>query len=62
MDTLIRNFLKEHILFKDYANEEFVTLLAKQMKPRMFVDGAYIIRKVSLRDVRTKLGKPCFLT
>jgi hypothetical protein len=46
MDELIRRFLKDHLLFKDYANEDFVAALAKQMKPRMFVDGAYIIRKV----------------
>jgi F-box/leucine-rich repeat protein 7 len=45
MDLLIRKFLQEHILFKEYANEEFIQSLAASMKPRMFVDGAYIIRK-----------------
>jgi F-box/leucine-rich repeat protein 7 len=46
MDKLIRNFLEGHVLFKDYANEkEFISSLVRSMKPRIFVDGAYIVRK-----------------
>jgi CRP-like cAMP-binding protein len=45
--------LREHVLFKEYANEDFIASLAKQMKPRMFVDGAYIIRK-------NEIGKAMF--
>ena len=45
MDQLIRKFLQEHVLFREYANPDFISSLASSMKPRMFVDGAYIIRK-----------------
>jgi CRP-like cAMP-binding protein len=45
INQLIRNFLRDHILFREYANDEFIDSLVTAMKPRVFVDGAYIIRK-----------------
>ena len=46
MEKLIRKFLEDHVLFKDYANPDFITSLVVAMKPRIYVDGAHIIKKV----------------
>jgi hypothetical protein len=46
MENLIRKFLEEHVLFKDYANPDFISSLVVAMKPRIYVDGAHIIKKV----------------
>ena len=63
MDTLIKKFLETHVLFKDYANPDFLTSLIAEMKPRLYVDGAFIIKKVaaSFSHLRERLGVPCFL-
>jgi signal-transduction protein with cAMP-binding, CBS, and nucleotidyltransferase domain len=45
MDQNIENFLKEHVLFKDYYNEEFIATLARNLKMRVYTDGTYVIRK-----------------
>ncbi|KAI8902399.1 hypothetical protein BC833DRAFT_573403 [Globomyces pollinis-pini] len=45
MENVVRKFLEEHILFKAYSNSNFMDSLAKAMKPRMFADGAFIIKK-----------------
>ena len=45
MENLIRKFLQDHVLFKDYANPDFISSLAASMKPRIYVDGAFIIKK-----------------
>ncbi len=49
MNAQIQKFIQEHVLFKDYANnQDFMTSLISFMKPRLYVDGDFIIKKVSL--------------
>ena len=45
MDTSIQGFLRNHILFKDYATDEFIATLSSLMKTRLYEDGAFVIRK-----------------
>ena len=45
MDVAIRKFLNSHILFREITNELFIDALVAAMKTRVFVDGAFIIRK-----------------
>ena len=45
MDLAVRKFLANHVLFRDVGNPEFIDSLVSVMKTRVFVDGAYVIRK-----------------
>ena len=45
MDIAIRKFLNSHILFREITNDLFIDALVAAMKTRVFVDGAFIIRK-----------------
>ncbi|KAJ3170000.1 hypothetical protein HDU87_000523 [Geranomyces variabilis] len=45
IDASIQVFLRNHVLFKDLHDDEFIVSLAAAMQMRVYADNSYVIRK-----------------